>query len=49
MGRSKWEVHEDASIFSVKDGQKLATAAVDESAHLRTTSGAKAHRVKLAR
>jgi len=49
MGRSKWEVHEDASIFSVKDGKKLAVATVDESAHLRTTSGAKAHRVKLAR
>jgi len=25
MGRSKWEVHQDASVFSVKDGKKLAT------------------------
>jgi len=49
MGRSKWEVNDDASIFSVKDGKRLAVTNVEESTHLRTTSGARTARVALAR
>ena len=32
MGRSKWEIHDDASVFSVADGKRLATMSVEDSA-----------------
>jgi len=31
MGRAKWEIHEDASVFSVADGKRLALSGTDGS------------------
>jgi len=46
MGRAKWEVHGDASVFSVKDGKRLATTLPDPVTPANAT---KIERVALAR
>jgi hypothetical protein len=30
MGRAKWEIHEDASVFSIADGKRLALSGIGE-------------------
>ncbi|QDZ22557.1 hypothetical protein HOP50_08g51000 [Chloropicon primus] len=49
MGRSKWEVHQDASVFSVKDGTKLATTLPEETLAEATRPLTKIEKAVLAR
>lgn len=41
MGRAKWEIHDDASVFSVADGKRLALSGPEETMALRNPRSVK--------